>query len=266
MLRLHVALVCAASAFTSSPAAPHPSKLARSAEPAEPGWTDVTATVALPVPREAAFDLYSQLGRHPAWSPWLRSVENATDAAGGARLTRWVLAVPGGARVAWLARSVDVAPPARLAWESVPGVRQRGDARFAPAAGGGCELTVRIRYRAPAVLRRVPALDRVVRRVLRRSLERFRALLVHEVEQRAVERRSVEAGPEARGARAVARRRHSRLRPWTWERLSAKDREARGRGRGRGRAALRPWTRRPSALSAARATSQPAQGAAGDPA
>ena len=211
-------LLLAAGAFTSSHTAHHPPKLSHDAAPSEGRWTDVTATVTLPVSQEEAFSLYAQLHRHPAWSPWLRSVENATEIGAEEARTRWVLSVPGGIRVAWLARTVIMSPPEQLGWVSVSGVRQRGDACFTPTAGGGCELTVRISYRAPLVLRSVPTLDRIIRRVLQRSLVRFRAILVDEVVRTvdaSTEIRSVLGATGSELGRAPGR---AALRPWTWAR------------------------------------------------
>ena len=215
--RMFNVLLLAAGALTSSRTAHHPPKLSHDAAPIEGRWTDVTATVTLPVSPEEAFSLYAQLHRHPAWSPWLRSVENATEIGAEEARTRWVLSVPGGIRVAWLARTVDMLPPKQLGWESVSGVRQRGIACFTRTAGG-CELTVRISYRAPAVLRSVPALDRIIRRVLQRSLVRFRAILVDEVV------RTVDASTEihsvlgATGSELGRAPGRAALRPWTWAR------------------------------------------------
>jgi uncharacterized membrane protein len=122
----------------------------------------------------------------PRWSPWLRAVRvDAQDPL----LTHWTLAAKG-LEFTWQARMVHVEPPKRIAWESVHGLRNRGQVVFMERSESsttttGTWLEVELAFELPAwavhMFHSAPWLQGFVERTLRTDLERFRAYVQQQI-------------------------------------------------------------------------------------
>jgi uncharacterized membrane protein len=110
--------------------------------------TILTATTTVARPPEHVFDLWWRLETLPSFMAHLDEVRRT-----GEKTSHWRASAPFGKTVEWDAEIIDVAPPARIAWQSIEGseVDNAGEVRFTPAPGNrGTEVHVTMRYSLPA--------------------------------------------------------------------------------------------------------------------
>ena len=126
----------------------------------------------------------------PRWSPWLRSV---TVDAHDPMVSEWCLAARG-FQFRWRARNTCVQPPERIAWESLSGLRNRGQVTFRPLPPAAedaevnrsddtaTEMELLVAFALPEwaarLLRNVDWIGAFVQGTLHADLERFREYVV----------------------------------------------------------------------------------------
>ena len=153
---------------------------------------EATAQIDIGCDAERALAAYADLERFPEYAPLLQSVRITGDGR-----SAWALQVPRvvasvaraigmGSLVRWeAAYAVDASPP-RLAWQSLTGFRNAGEARFEQLGAGRCRVTVRMTYSVPLTLRpleRSAVVTRILSSTMRGAMERFKAHLEEEEEQ-----------------------------------------------------------------------------------
>jgi uncharacterized membrane protein len=129
-------------------------------------------------PARECYDYWRDLGNVPKFTRRLKSVTPLDE-----RRSKWVMSVPGGPDVSWVAEMIEDKPGERLRWrseESSP-LRHSGSVSFREVPGGrGTFVTVSMHYQTPA-----DGLGNLVARVIgrdpfgevRENLRRFKQLL-----------------------------------------------------------------------------------------
>lgn len=106
-------------------------------------WLEHSVQVEVPIPIEAAWQLWSDLEQMPQWMKWIESVsilEHDPD------LSRWKLA-RGRFEFTWLSRIVRLIPQQIIQWESVDGLPNRGPCAYDRHGSSIVRLTVAMEYR-----------------------------------------------------------------------------------------------------------------------
>lgn len=158
-------------------------------------WTgEATAEVTVRAPVSKLFAAYENIERIPEWLPLLESVVIVDQEA---RRSEWALRVPRqiyslangagfGTLVRWEAIH-DVVPNRQLTWRSISGLANGGEVTFVALDGdeeAGGVVTLRMEYTVPDVAKPLVenvATRRFLRRIVRRTMERFRDALELEV-------------------------------------------------------------------------------------
>ena len=90
-------------------------------------WCDSSVTLTVPASLEQTWDLFTQLGEHPTWSPWLDEVVYHPNTG----TSLWSLSTFG-FTFSWRAQNVEVVKHRVLSWESLDGLPNRGRVEFTP--------------------------------------------------------------------------------------------------------------------------------------
>ncbi|CAN8076632.1 unnamed protein product [Agarophyton chilense] len=139
-------------------------------------WVERSAEVLIEMPREEAYEYYTDLEAMPQWSPWLKSV--VVDDIDG-DVSRWTLASQG-ITISWQARNTQVIPGEIIAWKSETGLSNRGRVLFRDAKNdSGCKLTLAVEFDVPGAVARIFDFDfvgRFVESTLLADLKRFRSI------------------------------------------------------------------------------------------
>ena len=170
---------------------------------------EATAQIDIGCDADRALAAYADLERFPEYAPLLQSVRITGDGR-----SAWALQVPRvvasvaraigmGSLVRWeAAYAVDASPP-RLAWQSLTGFRNAGEARFEPLGAGRCRVTVRMTYSVPLTLRpleRSAVVTRLLSSTMRGAMERFKAHLEEEEQEEQEEEQEQEEEEEGSSA------------------------------------------------------------------
>jgi uncharacterized membrane protein len=127
---------------------------------------------------QECYDFWRDLNHLPHFIQRLNSITVLDD-----RRSRWILRVPGGAQLQWIAELTDDRPGERIRWRTEEGsaIKHAGSVSFQKAPGGrGSFVTIRLHYQA-----RAGALGAALAQVLgadpfgevREDLRRFKQLL-----------------------------------------------------------------------------------------
>ena len=146
-------------------------------------WMNTSVSLNIKSSTAAAFALYSDLNRHPTWSPWLESVQY--DKSTG--LSKWTLK-QFGIRYSWTAQNTVCNPPKQICWESLDGLPNRGEVEFSKLisqtshAEEEFQMTLTIHYDLPklaaVVLEKLGSVgERFIENTLLSDLERFQKRL-----------------------------------------------------------------------------------------
>mmetsp|Transcript_9534 Transcript_9534/g.20100 ORF Transcript_9534/g.20100 Transcript_9534/m.20100 type:complete len:215 (-) Transcript_9534:117-761(-) len=145
-------------------------------------WFENAVETEIQAPREFVFDLYSDLEKMPAWSPWLDSVVvDELDET----VSTWKLAARG-VNFSWRARNTEVRSPDIIAWISEDGLANRGRVTFRDSGpkGDHTKLRLAVAFQMPsAVAGLVQGNDYVrsfVQRTLMADVTRFRSIALRE--------------------------------------------------------------------------------------
>ncbi|CAM9374775.1 unnamed protein product [Discosporangium mesarthrocarpum] len=141
-------------------------------------WIDEQVSLEIPVACDEAYAVYSDLRRHPEWSPWLKSVEHDRDAG----RSTWVIQSKG-FTISWDAQNMVENPPSEIAWESRTGLSNRGRVTFSEVGSGCCLMTLTLSYNLPRMIGSILQLkfvEKFVKRTLLGDLLRFQVVLTGE--------------------------------------------------------------------------------------
>lgn len=148
-----------------------------------------------------AYAVYAHLPNHRQWSSLL------TEVLSDGSESEWSLDALG-VHLAWRAKITEEVAPARIAWESVDGIRNRGWATFTDvaAADGGdgpaCKVRLQLAFQTPWPLERVfthGRLSIIAEQILKQDLARFADVVTHGGTGKAHEARQAEViGPLTR--------------------------------------------------------------------
>mmetsp|Transcript_5902 Transcript_5902/g.10605 ORF Transcript_5902/g.10605 Transcript_5902/m.10605 type:complete len:225 (+) Transcript_5902:259-933(+) len=148
-------------------------------------WLDQKTSQIVEAPRDMVFDLFSNLEDMPQWSPWLASVKiDAVDPS----VSTWKLAARG-IEVEWKARNVDVKKDELIAWESLDGLKNRGQVKFETSSDGKdhTKITMQVSFDMPswiAAALRNDVVDSIVQSTLKKDLERFREIALRKLRKK----------------------------------------------------------------------------------
>eukprot|EP00953_Heterococcus_sp_UTEX-ZZ885_P017724 9917-Heterococcus_DN1.PRE.5 len=112
-------------------------------------WIDESVSLEIPVSKEEAYGLYSQLDQHTRWSPWLNDVTYDKDQG----VSTWVLRVLG-LRISWESINTVEEPPREIAWESRTGLQNRGRVTFVDDGSepNKCIMDLTLSYNIPRAI------------------------------------------------------------------------------------------------------------------
>lgn len=152
---------------------------------------DITSSIELPFPAEAAYDAFSDLRRQPSWSPWLRSVEYINDDGTVAdekttESSLWTLKMSG-FKFSWTAIETKNERPNTIQWESTSGLKNFGTVRFEPMGDPSSPtrtlMTMNLSFVTPMVIaalfRRSKKVQSIVEeKMIRTSMASFRDVVL----------------------------------------------------------------------------------------
>ena len=156
-------------------------------------WLDNTVVAKIPASLESTWELFTDLEKHPMWSPWLYEVQYHSNQKKFDGISLWTLQAFG-MKFRWRAKNVEYSPPHRLAWESIDGFRNKGLVEIKPissssgsSGSSSCriqqqtELKLTISYDLPeaaaAVVERISSVRAFVEETLTSDLKRFSAYM-----------------------------------------------------------------------------------------
>jgi uncharacterized membrane protein len=142
-------------------------------------WIKHSVKLDVQVPRELAFDTYSNLEKMPNWSPWLKSVQVDPKQP---EFATWYLAARG-LTVSWRSRNTRVERPIIVAWESIQGLPNRGSVQFFENNQHSTQVQLTVEYRVPRFLKVILSsafVGKFVENTLLEDLKRFRQYVVRE--------------------------------------------------------------------------------------
>lgn len=134
---------------------------------------------------EQVYDLWRNLENVPRWMPLVKSVK---PLPGQPDLWRWQFGLRVPLVVEWVSRIEQAIPGQLIRWQSVSGLRNRGQAEFFPS-DRGCRLRLTLAFALPGglvgkALEKI-GLDRWLEENLVDSLNRFQTQIEAEVQRQA---------------------------------------------------------------------------------
>lgn len=135
----------------------------------------VSSEIEIDVPIEVAFDKFTNLPRHPMWSPWLASVEYTSL---DQKTSIWTMKYFG-LTMRWSAATSLLRRPFLLEWQSTSGVKNCGRAEFQRLSSKRTRVRFTMTFQPPAatalLLGKATRIQRLVEyRMLATTLENFR--------------------------------------------------------------------------------------------
>ncbi|HLV59090.1 MAG TPA: SRPBCC family protein [Natronosporangium sp.] len=130
--------------------------------------TTITESVEVAVPVRTAYNQWTQFEEFPRFMGGVAEVRQLSDTR-----THWVTTV-GGVTREFDAEITEQVPDRRVAWESISGARQAGTVDIEPVAADRSRVTVRMEYEPQRFTEKVADAMGLLRRQVRRDLDRFR--------------------------------------------------------------------------------------------
>ena len=130
--------------------------------------TTITESVEVAVPVRTAYNQWTQFEDFPRFMGGVAEVRQLSDTR-----THWVTTV-GGVTREFDAEITEQVPDRRVAWESISGARQAGTVDIEPVAADRSRVTVRMEYEPEKFTEKVADAMGLLRRQVRRDLDRFR--------------------------------------------------------------------------------------------
>ncbi|HEY8450764.1 MAG: SRPBCC family protein [Micromonosporaceae bacterium] len=130
--------------------------------------TTITESVEVAAPVRTVYNQWTQFEEFPRFMGGVSEVRQLSDTR-----THWVTAV-GGVTREFDAEITEQVPDRRIAWESISGARQAGTVDIEPVAADRSRVTVRMEYEPEKITEKVADAMGILRRQVRRDLDRFR--------------------------------------------------------------------------------------------
>eukprot|EP00640_Fibrocapsa_japonica_P006948 CAMPEP_0113945032 /NCGR_PEP_ID=MMETSP1339-20121228/38443_1 /TAXON_ID=94617 /ORGANISM="Fibrocapsa japonica" /LENGTH=157 /DNA_ID=CAMNT_0000950423 /DNA_START=163 /DNA_END=636 /DNA_ORIENTATION=- /assembly_acc=CAM_ASM_000762 len=145
-------------------------------------WCENSCSIQVPASALDSYNLYSQLEKHPTWSPWLDSVKMVDS-----KESVWTLSSKG-VTLSWRAVNTVEEPGKCIQWESITGVPNKGKVTFTPVkrpeGTEWCQIELTVSYDIPGVVAKISQaafVSRFTEETLMGDLKRFKTTLAKEM-------------------------------------------------------------------------------------